>query len=282
MFGKSLKHEFHAVSRVVTPILVALLAISLLLGIGFVVDGRLLSPSDDVHATVVSPVSSFVLLEIFLFLGFFGLMIALSVTVFVMMFRRFYTSFFTDEGYLTFTLPVSVDCHLMTKIVSMVIWHLLSSVAMVLAILIMLGGLELGYGGVISELVEELRMVLDNVSLAMLFDIMGVSGVSVVLICLSAPISMLLEILVVYFGIAIGCMLTKKYRVIVSLGCIMGVNAVMSSMQSFATAPLAMVSLDDDLLFAISLAISLVISVVCLIVSYMGTKWVLTKRLNLD
>lgn len=278
MFGKSLKYEFRAVSRVVTPILVALLVVSLLMSIGFVIDGRLLSHDEASRYEI--PVYAF---EAFLGFGFFGLMVALSVTVFVMMFRRFYTSFFTDEGYLTFTLPVSVDCHLMTKIVSMVIWQILSSLAMLLAVLILLGGFELGYDGVISKMFSELFAYEFDAAFAML-ETEGFGIPCVIVMLLLMPVSMLMEILLVYFGISLGCMLTKKYRVIVSLVCIMGVNSIMSAVQSFITSLVGTISssMEVGTVMTITMIITLILHIVWLIVFYLGSKWILTKRLNLD
>ena len=42
MFGKSLKYEFKAIARRVVPLFITVLVLSVILGIGFIIDGRLL------------------------------------------------------------------------------------------------------------------------------------------------------------------------------------------------------------------------------------------------
>ena len=137
MFRTTLKHEFRAVARIVLPLLIVLLIASMLMSVGFIIDGLLLS--SPAEQTLSTPQALLYLLEGILTVGLCVLCLAISIAVFVMMVRRFYTSFFTDEGYLTFTLPVTIDCHLMVKIVSMIIWNVLSFVAIAVAVFIIAG-----------------------------------------------------------------------------------------------------------------------------------------------
>ena len=117
MFGKSLKYEFKAVSRKIVPLFITEIVISVLIGITFIIDGRVLaSVSEDKNSSEVGRIVD--LMQGIFAIGLFMMILVLSIAVFVMMIKRFYSSFFTDEGYLTFTLPVSIDCHLITKIVS--------------------------------------------------------------------------------------------------------------------------------------------------------------------
>lgn len=68
--------------------------------------------------------------------GFFGLgilaiVVLCTVNVF-MSFARYYKSLFTDEGYLTMTIPVSTVTLLNAKILSSLIWCVISAIAFVL------------------------------------------------------------------------------------------------------------------------------------------------------
>ena len=156
MFSKCLKHELKATSRVLVPLLACVLILGIVLGLAFAGLGALYDMGDatvpeggeitdggdvtvggeaidfknpaDVLAFIVA--AAFIILLI----GFFVMMVVCAVAVFVLMVRRFYTSFFTDEGYLTFTLPVTVDCHLASKTVSMMIWSAISSAVTLLAV----------------------------------------------------------------------------------------------------------------------------------------------------
>ena len=160
MFGKSLKYEFKAVSRKIVPLFITVLVISVLLGVTFIIDGRVL-PSAPKTENPYAAERIIDLMQWILVAGLIVMIFVVSIAVFVLMLKRFYSSFFTDEGYLTFTLPVSVDCHLMTKIVSMLIWSFFSGIVTILSYLIIGGGIEIGYG-VISDIADQAREVLSE------------------------------------------------------------------------------------------------------------------------
>lgn len=73
-----------------------------------------------------------------------GLFIALAVLSLVLTVTQFYNSILGSEGYLTNTLPVSVDTIIFSKMLSATIWLILSSIVAILSILI------LGFGGFAS------------------------------------------------------------------------------------------------------------------------------------
>ena len=52
------------------------------------------------------------------------------IVMFILVFLRFYKNFYTDEGYLTFTLPVKRGTLLMSKTLNAMIWTVLSSLVM--------------------------------------------------------------------------------------------------------------------------------------------------------
>ena len=280
MFGKSLKYEFKAIARRVVPLFITVLALSVILGIGFIIDGRLLPDATaDGEASVGEAIMN---LGIFM-TGLFIMIFVAGITVFVMTIQRFYQSFFTDEGYLTFTLPVTVNCHIMTKIVSMILWNLMGTVVTLVAYLIMLGGTEIGYGTVSSsyaELADELSYLMTSLS--------GISGEytgSIVLFVIYAILSYIFEILLIYFGISLGCMWSKKHRVIMSIVCIIGVNIVFSIVETIIETIVMVSSVFTENLAAaaaVTLASLTVLGVVKVMLSYIGIKAILTKKLNLD
>lgn len=282
MFGKCLKYEFKAIARKVVPLFVTVLAISLILGIAFSLDGRLFpDASAEGEATALEGVLS-VVKGLFI-AGLFIMIFVAGITVFIMTIKRFYTSFFTDEGYLTFTLPVSVNCHIMTKIVSMVIWNLLGAVVTLVAYLIMIIGAEIGYGAVSESYAE----IADSLSyfMTLLSGFSDEYAGSIVLFVVYSVVSYIFEVLLIYFGISLGCMLTKKHRVIVSIICIVGVNMVFSIAESIIQAVVTVSSTFMDSLAAasaIALASLTVLGIVKVMLSYIGIKAILTKKLNLD
>ena len=93
MFGKSLKYEFRAVARRVIPLFLTVLAISVIIALVLILDGRVLPPCDggefhDVRDTLE-------IAQVFLLIGLYLMIFASGIAVIVMTIRRFYTSFFT-------------------------------------------------------------------------------------------------------------------------------------------------------------------------------------------
>lgn len=279
MFGKSLKYEFRAIARKVLPLFLTILAVSVIIGVAVILDGRVFAPAESTAPSTLREILYFA--QSILLIGLLILIFVAGVTVLIMTIKRFYTSFFTDEGYLTFTLPVTMNCHLMTKIVSMLIWNLFGGLVTAVAYLILLGGMEIGYGAVTEAyavLADDLREM--GRALSVIWD--EYTG-SVILAAIYGLLFYIFEILLVYFGISIGCMLTKRHRVIVSILCIIGVNVVFSILDSILMSILSLAAFPDSV--ASSFAVLLSLTVFCLVkgmACYLGTKAILIKRLNLD
>lgn len=174
-----------------------------------------------------------------------------------------------------------MNCHLMTKIVSMLIWNLFGGLVTAVAYLIILGGVEIGYGAV-TEVYAALADDLQEMGRALSAIWNEYTG-SVILAVIYGILFCIFEILLVYFGISIGCMLTKKHRVIVSILCIIGVNIVFSILDNILMSILSLAAFLSSA--ASSFAILLSLTVFCLVkvmACYLGTKAILIKRLNLD
>lgn len=111
MVKKLLKHEFMALGRMLVPMYIILLGLSLITRIIVIFE------NDSVIYDIIS-VSSIVVLAI-------GLVVGVIYTI-VSCIIRFYKNLFSKEGYLTFTLPVSVEAHLGTKLFSSVVSYIAS------------------------------------------------------------------------------------------------------------------------------------------------------------
>ena len=78
----------------------------------------------------------------FVFVGFFGYLFSIFAisgacfTISIMVFSRFYKNLFTDEGYLTFTLPVSRNKIHLAKTLNTVIWSVYQVIMFGICILI--------------------------------------------------------------------------------------------------------------------------------------------------
>lgn len=300
MFSKCLKHEMKATSRVLVPLIVCVLILGIVLGLAFAGLGMLSDIGDanapeggdvnigsegldfsnpaDVIAFIV--VMTFVILII----GFFVMMMVCAVAVFVLMVRRFYTSFFTDEGYLTFTLPVTVDCHLAAKTVSMIIWSAINSLAIMLAV----GAFVLGiFCFMPKEAVmdEYMKLYFE----AFLNEIVDVFGGSIAFGIIGGIVSSISSYLLLFFSISVGCMLTKKHRFLVCAAAYLIINGVVNNVISIGTGIFSFIFMgmeaNDstyDLYFMTITLISTLLYAAQGVGCYFGTRWILKNKVNLD
>ena len=145
MLRKSLKHEFRATARVMLPVFIALLSLSVVthLTSRFFLNG-------DVH-WVLSALG--VCMVVLFFLG----VAAVAFSVFALTIVRFYRSFLSEQGYLTLSLPVSTHTHIFSRLLVAVVWYTLSALAIMAAIgLMSLGNNWSAVFGAIGDIIRGL------------------------------------------------------------------------------------------------------------------------------
>ncbi len=142
MVKKLLKHEFLAYLRVWIPMQIILMAITLF--------GRILrffESGNDIYSIInVTSIALYVLAII----ASLGLTLVFGIV-------RFYKNLFSKEGYLSFTLPVTISQHLSAKVITAGIFMLFTYVSVLISILIMTSG------KLFSEIVEAINMLTKNI-----------------------------------------------------------------------------------------------------------------------
>lgn len=123
MLGKLLKYEFKATGRMMLPFMGALVALSAVAWV--VLNGVFSMRSGFVNMVGGIIVTLYVLS-----------LIAICIVTLVLLIYRFYRSFLSDEGYLTFTLPAGVNSHLGAKLICSAVWIVLTAVLVVLSLLL--------------------------------------------------------------------------------------------------------------------------------------------------
>lgn len=330
MFLKGLKYEFRAISRIVTPLLITLLAISILLSVGLIVEGRVSASKkekaeemlgddtvsveelnewliasglseEDLEALLESGALTEEELALmvrddelylqsdvmdalagFLTIALVFLLIAINITVFVMIIKRFHTSFFTDEGYLTFTLPMSIDCHLSVKLVSMFLWNVLSAVVSVAAIFIILLGIQIGYAPSDMNIFEMTGEFFNGLVNLFRFLELKYVALDIILTLLYALVLYFCESIALYFGITLSNMIAKKHRVLAGIVTFTVISYVLSAVSSIGTTLLSETTVSSEIAYILILVINIALTAACAIGGYIGTKYILTHKLNLD
>ena len=134
----------------------------------------------------------------------------------ILIYVRYYKHLFTDEGYLTFTLPVSRKQIFFSKLVNAGLWLVLSEIVLFACVMVMLVIVTPTYGkGVIAT--ETLNDIIKGFVKS--FESRGIWMIlQGILIVLSAVSATMLSVGVVYFCITLGATVAKRAKIIVGIG----------------------------------------------------------------
>ena len=154
MLGKVMKHEMKATWKVLFPLAMVLVGVTLI--------GMLMMKMQVFEADIGALVGLAMLL-----LYIIGL-IALSVTAFIFLLVRFYHSMYGAEGYLSHTLPVTTFSLINGKLLVAVFWHAITSILVYVSAfsLIVTAGLNLGNEGERIKLEELLQQLGDMIGIS--------------------------------------------------------------------------------------------------------------------
>lgn len=204
------------------------------------------------------------------FLWVFSIMGVVLMT-YILLIRRFYCNLVTDQGYLTLTLPVSARMHMLSKLISAVIF--IGATACVLMAGMMVMAVGAGQGDVIPEILA---------AFGRLWEELG-AGFTVVA-CISTVLSLLQAILLVYFSICIGQLCTK-HKVWGSIGAYLGISFAINMVTSMVGL-VAGVMGNGGLLMLFTENIYSIVYAVFLagqcVLYFFGGAWLLEKRTNLE
>ena len=138
---KLLKYEWKACARICLPMYAAVLLLAVI---------NRLTMTDQIQKLMYGiPTALLALL-------YFAVMVAVLVVTEVILIQRFYKSLLGDEGYLMFTLPVTVSQHIWAKTIIAVVMSIISIAAAVLSIGIIGSGAQMlvGFGYVLAGIAK--------------------------------------------------------------------------------------------------------------------------------
>ncbi len=277
MFAKLLKHEWRA-SRGVLGVLTLCV-----MGMGLV--GALLIRglnSFDYEAMEANPMLSLVLAGMSTALGLGVLALAVyAVAVAVILLYRFYKNKFTDEGYLTFTLPVKAEQIYWASALNILIWSVISAVAVAAAVLLAVG---IGAGD-LSALYE---MCVDFLELyTELFELLQLEPLTAVLAVLTGLASAALGLALPLACITGGAVLAKKHKILAAFGVYYVVNMIISTVSGVISALPAVLLVTAETAEAMtlytnfSMGLSLLLTAALAVAAYCITIHLMKHRLNL-
>lgn len=178
MFGKLIKHEFRATRRLVPFIWLALLVMAILNLISGQIGVKWLSFTSMVFLVLLA--------------------IGQVIVTYVVIITRYYRSLYTDEGYLTHTLPAEAGSLLGSKVLTSFIWIILSIFASIMVFLVIMIYFAKANDSSILDIFNEIKAFIgfDN------SDLVKAVVLGIVFICYS----ILMQLSQMFFAISFGSM----------------------------------------------------------------------------
>ena len=220
MFAKLLKYEWRSNARLFSILSVAALGVGVLGAVLL----RLMTYME--AALGVSAAGAALSGVLVLGLGFLALaLVAYSGAVCILLMVRFYKNKFTDEGYLTFTLPVNNHQILLSSILSSIFGVLLVIVAAAVAVLLSFTLFLLAFP--VNVIWADLAVSVENflaelwASCVKNWNILASVGISGILAGLSQLIMFMLSV-------TVGAILAKKWKLLAAVAVYYGISILRS------------------------------------------------------
>ncbi len=281
MLGKLIKHEFKAVNRLMIPLHLALILVSII-GRFYIQYGVL----SDAGQTFMSQNLWFTIINGSLAGMYVVALIAISiVTHLYLQILRPRKTLFTDEGYLTHTLPVSAADHIWSKLIVAFVWSVLDTVLILLSLLAMFVNKL-----VLADFSSLFRTLIESFS-----EAFGMSfAMGMTLFVLITIFDTIAGILIIYACMAVGHSF-NNHKILASIGIYAGYNVVVSLISSIFTTILGTrsVSTPNAILAYATMAgtssyfwgvmiYSLILSIALAVGAFAATNYFLKRRLNLE
>lgn len=226
-----------------------------------------------------------VALGMFLFFSVVALSVYVIAVQFILLYR-FYKNKYTDEGYLTFTLPVKTSHIFWSSFLNMLLWMLISMVV-VLAVIFLAMFFGTAEEGLVNlDMFEGVKKLLYSISQED-WEILFSEEYSIpylIIMGLTVLTSPFYALFVPMACITAGAVLAKKHKILASFGVYYLVNFVVGIVTSVVTMVPSILMLgngDIGAYYVTTAAIQLAITLVLTVFAYFFTIHVMKNKLNL-
>lgn len=273
MLGKLIKYDMKALNRFLV-LIHAFLLLAAICGRFFITSKIYFSAEEDTPFGI----SQFLLsLSLLLFVAVicaanFGTIIIIAI--------RFYKNLYSDEGYLTHTLPISKGIHLLSKTISGSIWFLIDSVLLLCSLWIVIFTPSLS-----AALNENKAEILDALGISNELTLGSFLAIGLIYLIICAISS----VIMVYSAITCG-QLFSNHRILGSVVCYLLIQTAISILSLFILAIsgyfterifISSTSSDFGKIMSEAFTYSTVLIVITTVIMYIGTYWLMKKRTNL-
>lgn len=278
MFAKLLKYEWKASAGTLGILSLAALGLGVM---GTLILRLLVNYGDQILNSDSPVVLAFIALTMMLVAVFLGLVLYSAGAQFMLLFR-FYKNKFTDEGYLTFTLPVSSHKIFLSSLLNMLIWTVITFLVVVCVVVlaVLIGTAQEGF--INTEIFTDLDIVVRDFC-AMYEEVYGswylpgmiaqtvigtVSGIILMMTC-----------------VTLGAVVAKKHKILAAFGIYYGVATVVSIITTVITFMLTIVTMEmastEPVSFQFSGVIEILLQLALGIGGYLLSTYLMQRKLNL-
>lgn len=270
MLGKLIKHEFRATGRIMLPLFLVMLFVSVLANFA-------IKHFDNTVESSIMRVFMVIIIIIF-FIGLASMIfVSLILTV-----NRFRSNLLGDEGYLTFTLPVSVHSLIWSKVIVSTVWFIAAVAVMICSGLI--AAFEVAF---IHDFARLIKQIFDSITTN---DVIEVTGITVQFAVMTV-LSCATLCLIFYSAVSVGHGFAN-HKMLFSVIAFFVISIAMSLIDTAIGNLIDMINLDNGLIevalsdstkeFHIDMAIANLVIALHGAVYYIITVYNLKHRLNLE
>ena len=145
MLGKLMKYEWKQTSKIVLIMLLVVVGVTLLGVAGIVIPIRYLVAQEAMRDIDVIPIFLSMTVMLTFFLYVFSL-VGVNYVLYGYQGVRFYKTMYTEQGYLTHTLPLMPGQILLGKTVVAVAWSVIMNLCVVLSVVVLVGASLFAFG----------------------------------------------------------------------------------------------------------------------------------------
>lgn len=215
MLDKLIKYDMRSLRRILLPLTLAIIAASLLgaLALRFIV--TVFSEETPSDIAILFTAST----GMFLFLNAIAIVVYPTAVVILVM-VNFYKNLYTDEGYLTFTLPVKKGNILLSKFITAMIWSLTAFIVTAGCVFIIIL-----FGTATDTLINTEIMPILNGIASFFGSIFGTASIFYLVQMLASSVYIIVQL---FLAITIGSIVAKRYKVLASIGIYYALNIATS------------------------------------------------------
>jgi hypothetical protein len=275
MLAKLLKYEIKATARLFLPLYLALLLFAFINRVVNPFKTSKLTGNFNIQATI-STISAII---------YFALIVGIVVMTLIILIQRFYKNLLGDEGYLMFTLPVKTWQLIASKLLSALMWVVLSFTAVLTSVFILIG-----LGEVFSHLPLIIRTIKTFTGSTILciipFYALVVAASNIIMIYTAISLGHLFERHKILASFGMYAVLYLVNQIISALMVVPLINAVIVPNNSIGFLqppklgmPVVFPSPSNLNIFILSVAFILIVLSACYLILI---NYILNKKLNLD